>query len=160
VSSQSCWRPFLALRARRRTAKRYLTDQSALIATSAEVSFTGDSPILLLQERALNQTPRGIVQLRVQTRRNANHIGDDKAQTVSARTAQGTGKTSIMCRLPLSLGLDNHNGEEAEDRSYAALAYGETIEAQLTGTELNHIVHGNRDRRAQRTPKLLLPNPR
>jgi hypothetical protein len=160
VSSQSCWRPFLALRARRRTAKRYLTDQSALIATSAEVSFTGDSPILLLQERALNQTPRGIVQLRVQTRRNANHIGDDKAQTVSARTAQGTGKTSIMCRLPLSLGLDNHNGEEGEDRSYAALAYGETIEAQLTGTELNHIVHGNRDRRAQRTPKLLLPNPR
>jgi hypothetical protein len=115
---------------------------------------------LLLQERALNQTPRGIVQLRVQTRRNANHIGDDKAQTVSARTAQGTGKTSIMCRLPLSLGLDNHNGEEGEDRSYAALAYGETIEAQLTGTELNHIVHGNRDRRAQRTPKLLLPNPR
>jgi hypothetical protein len=42
---------------------------------------------LLLLERVLNQMPRGIGQLREQTLRNANHIGDDKAQTVSARTA-------------------------------------------------------------------------
>jgi hypothetical protein len=38
--------------------------------------------------------------------------------------------------------------------------YGEKIGAQLTGTELNRIVHGDRDSREQRAPKLLLPNPR
>jgi hypothetical protein len=75
--SQSYWWPFPALRARRRTAKRYLTDRSALIATSAKVSFTGDSPILLLLERALNQTPRGIVQLLEQTLQDIRRIGDD-----------------------------------------------------------------------------------
>jgi hypothetical protein len=60
----------------------------------------------------------------------------------------------------LSLSLDNHNGEEAEDRSCAALALREKIKTQLTGTELNRIVHGDRDSREQRAPKLLLPHPR
>jgi hypothetical protein len=37
---------------------------------------------------------------------------------------------------------------------------GKRLKRNWTGTEMNHIVHGNRDRREQRTPKLLLPNPR
>ena len=51
-------------------------------------------------------------------------------------------------------------GEEAEDRSCATLALREKIRTQLTGTELNRIVHGDRDSREQRAPKLLAPNPR
>jgi hypothetical protein len=38
--------------------------------------------------------------------------------------------------------------------------YGEKIKTQLTGTELNRIVHGDRDCREQRAPKLLLSHPR
>ena len=38
--------------------------------------------------------------------------------------------------------------------------YGEKIKTQLTGTELNRIVHCDRDSREQRASKLLLPHPR
>jgi hypothetical protein len=48
-------------------------------------------------------------------------------------------------------------GEEAEDRSCAALALRGKIRTQLTGTELHRIAHGDRDSREQRAPKLLAP---
>jgi hypothetical protein len=43
----------------------------------AKVSSIVDNPILPLQGRALNQTPRGIVQLPEQTLQNIKRIGDD-----------------------------------------------------------------------------------
>jgi hypothetical protein len=46
-------------------------------ATLAKVSSIVDNPILPLQGRALNQTPRGIVQLPEQTLQNIKRIGDD-----------------------------------------------------------------------------------
>jgi hypothetical protein len=67
---------------------------------------------------------------------------------------------SISLQSQTSLRSENRLPLNGLDSSSRTTAYGETIEAQLTGTEMNHIVHGNRDRREQRTPKMLLPNPR
>jgi hypothetical protein len=114
---------------------------------------------LLLLERALNQRPRGIGQLREQTLPNANHIGHDKAQTVPAETRAGDRKNFDHAPPPAKLGQP-----QCAKRSRIGRAplthYGEEIEAQLTGTELNRIVHGDRDSRERRAPKLQLPNPR
>jgi hypothetical protein len=60
----------------------------------------------------------------------------------------------------LSLSLDNHNGEEAKIGRAPLSHCGEKIKTQLTGTKLNRIVHGDRDCREQRAPKLLLSHPR
>jgi hypothetical protein len=110
---------------------------------------------LLLPERPLNQTPRGIAQLREQTLRNANHIGDDKAQTATAGDRENFDHAPPLAKL----GQPQWAKRPKIGRA-PLLHYGEKIRTQLTGTESNRIVHGDRDSREQRAPKLLAPNPR
>jgi len=73
-----CWRVFPASRARRRTARRHLSDERTDCYLALNQFYRAQSD--LAAAKARNQTPLGIGQLQEQSFQEVNRNSDDKVK--------------------------------------------------------------------------------